>query len=277
MKKKSILQKAYNNYEFLNSKSAREIRILAEFLEPKARFEQRKVKDTIVFFGSARILPEDVARKNLNIVKKENNSDQEQLRRCEKDLENSRYYEDALELSKRLTEWSNKRYDKGNRPIICSGGGPGIMEAASKGAYLANGDSIGLNISLPYEQFSNPYIGDDLNFEFHYFFMRKFWFAYLAKAMVIFPGGFGTLDELMEVFTLIQTEKVQKSIKIIVYDRKFWSQIISFDKLYENNMICKRDLDLFSFCDSVDEMEEELMSFFMKQEKHTNNNDHFDD
>ncbi len=269
MKKPKPL-KAYKNHQFLMSPDAREIRILSEFLEPKARFKRNKIKDTIVFFGSARTLPHDIARKNIEILKKEGSTDQDQIKKCEKDLENSIYYEDAVELAMRLTTWSLKRYNKNNRLVVCSGGGPGIMEAANKGASLAGGMSIGLNISLPFEQYSNPYIEDELNFEFHYFFMRKFWFAYLAKAMVIFPGGFGTLDELMEILTLVQTEKIKKEIKILIYDRKYWANILNLEKLAEYNMISKNDLELFQFCDSIDEMEEQLISFFMKQEKIAN-------
>ncbi len=265
--KKPKPSKAYKNHEFLMSPDAREIRILSEFLEPKARFRRNKIKDTIVFFGSARIIPRHIAEKNLEILKKEDNPDQDMIKKCKKDLENSRYYEDAVELSKRITSWCLKRYNTPDRLVICSGGGPGIMEAANKGASLAGGMSIGLNISLPFEQFSNPYIDDKLNFEFHYFFMRKFWFAYLAKAMVIFPGGFGTLDELMELLTLVQTEKIKKGIKILIYDRKYWSNILNFEKLAEYNMISESDLDLFKFCDSIEELEEELITYFMKEEK----------
>ncbi len=264
--------KAYKNLKFLMSPAAREIRILSEFLEPKSRFMQKKIKDTIVFFGSARIMPKSIAQKNLEILKKSKKPDPGQLKKCKIDLKNSAYYEDAVELSKRLTEWSINRYGKNNRLLICSGGGPGIMEAANKGASLAGGSSIGLNISLPFEQTSNPYIDEELNFEFHYFFMRKFWFAYLAKAMVIFPGGFGTLDELFEILTLIQTGKIKKGIKIIIYDTKYWSEIINLKKLSEYKMISESDLDLFKFCDTVDEMEEQLISFFIEQEKLSNSN-----
>ncbi len=271
MKKPKPL-KAYKNHKFLMSSDAREIRILSEFVEPKARFRHNKIKDTVVFFGSARIIPRHIAEKNLKVLKEADNADPKQIKKCKKDLENSRYYEDAVELSKRITSWSLKRYNAANRLVVCSGGGPGIMEAANKGASLAGGMSIGLNISLPFEQFSNPFIDDELNFEFHYFFMRKFWFAYLAKAMVIFPGGFGTLDELMELLTLIQTEKVKKDIKILIYDRKYWSNIIDFEKLAEYNMISESDLELFQFCDSVEEMEEQLIAYFMKKEKLSDTN-----
>ena len=262
--KKSKPQKAYKNIDFLTSPDARELRILSEFVEPKSRFRKSNIKDTIVVFGSARLLPKEIAEKNLNVIKKQSDPDAKQLAKAEKELENSRYYEDAVEFSKRMTSWSIKRYGPANRLLICSGGGPGIMEASNKGASLAGGKSIGLNISLPFEQFANPYIDDELNFEFHYFFMRKFWFAYLSKAMVIFPGGFGTLDELMEILTLVQTGKIKKPMKILIYDRKFWNQIINFDNLVKNYTISEEDLQLFEFCDSVDEMEEKLIDFFIK-------------
>ncbi|MBS4012801.1 MAG: TIGR00730 family Rossman fold protein [Bacteroidetes bacterium] len=257
--------KAYKNLDFLMSPDARELRILSEFVEPKSRFSRNKIKDTIVFFGSARILPEDIARKNLELLRNQKEPDVKELKKCEKELENSRYYEDAVELAKRLTKWSINKYGANNRLLICSGGGPGIMEAANKGAKLAGGKSIGLNISLPYEQFANPYIDDELNFEFHYFFMRKFWFAYLAKAMIIFPGGFGTLDELMEILTLVQTGKIKKPMKILIYDRKYWDQIINIDNLVNNYTISESDLNLFEFCESVDEMEEKIVSFFSEK------------
>jgi uncharacterized protein (TIGR00730 family) len=256
-------QKAYKNIDFLMSPDARELRILSEFVEPKSRFQKNKIKDTIVIFGSARILPEEIAKKNLEIILKQDNPDPKLIKKGEKELENSRYYEDTVELAKRLTTWSIKHYNTTNRLLICSGGGPGIMEAANKGAALAGGKSIGLNISLPFEQFANPYIEDDLNFEFHYFFMRKFWFAYLSRAIVIFPGGFGTLDELMEILTLIQTGKIKKPMKILIYDKKYWDQIINIDKLVENYTISESDLELFEFCETVDEMEEKLISFFL--------------
>ncbi len=266
-KKKPKPEKAYKNIDFLMSPEARELRILSEFVEPRSRFLKSKIRDTIVVFGSARLIPEETAKKNLEILKKQQGPCPKQLQKAEMDLKNSRYYEDAVEFSKRMTTWSIKRYKASNRLLICTGGGPGIMEAANKGASLAGGKSIGLNISLPFEQFSNPYIDDDLNFEFHYFFMRKFWFAYLSRAMVIFPGGFGTLDELMEILTLVQTGKIKKPITILIYDRKFWNEIVNFDNLVKNHTISESDLKLFEFCDSVDEMEEKLIDFFMKLER----------
>jgi hypothetical protein len=175
------------------------------------------------------------------------------LRKAQHSVQMSRYYEDAVELSRRLTEWSMNLETSANRFIICTGGGPGIMEAANKGAKKAGGYSIGLNISIPFEQFVNRYVTKELSFEFHYFFMRKFWFAYLAKALVTFPGGFGTMDEFFEIITLIQTDKIKKKMLLVVYDEKYWRNIINFDALVANAVISPSDMNLFSFCDNVDD------------------------
>jgi uncharacterized protein (TIGR00730 family) len=213
--------------------------------------------DTIVFFGSARLKAKKDALKDYNKIKSSNPGKMEdfasKLREAQNYLDMSRYYEDAVELSKRLTEWSMNLETSANRFIVCTGGGPGIMEAANKGAKKAGGYSIGLNISIPFEQFVNKYVTQDLSFEFHYFFMRKFWFAYLSKALVIFPGGFGTMDELFEIITLVQTDKIRKKLAVIIYDRKYWNKIINFDALVELGMIGKTDLNLFTMCDTIDE------------------------
>lgn len=258
-------EKAYKNLEFLNSSDARIIRILAEFLEPKQRFENQKVYDTIVFFGSARTKNPDQANKELQSVLdrlskadiKDDPALMEELDHAKNQVFLSSYYQDGVELARRMTKWS-KSLDSVYRFVVCSGGGPGMMEAANMGALEAGGMSIGLNISLPMEQGSNPYITPDLNFEFHYFFMRKFWFVYLAKALIIFPGGFGTLDELFEVLTLIQTEKVLKRMPIVIYGSEYWKQIINFDNMLKYGVISKADLDLLEFCDTVDEAFEYL-------------------
>lgn len=258
-------EKAYKNLEFLNSSDARIIRILAEFLEPKQRFKNQDVYDTIVFFGSARTKNPEEAKKELEsalgrISQADNKDDpvlMGELEHAKNQVFISRYYQDAVELARRMTEWS-KSLDSVHRFVVCSGGGPGMMEAANKGALEAGGMSIGLNISLPMEQGSNPYITPDLNFEFHYFFMRKFWFVYLAKALIIFPGGFGTLDELFEVLTLIQTEKVLKRLPIVIYGSEYWKQIINFDNMVKYGVISREDLDLLQFCDTVDEAFEYL-------------------
>ena len=267
-KKKASVLPAYSNHEFMNSAGARELRILSEFIEPKLRFSKNKIIDTIVFFGSARIKSEKEAKAKLRELKKSDKKTsrkyKDELVAAERMLLMSRYYEDAVELSKRLTEWSMKLSKEEKRFIVCSGGGPGIMEAANKGAKLAGGDSIGLNISIPFEQFGNKYLKPESTFEFHYFFMRKFWFVYLAKALIVFPGGFGTLDEFMEVLTLMQTKKIKKDMKVIIYDEKFWKQIINFDKLIEFGTVSKSDMKLFDFCSTVDEVFNKVTGHFEK-------------
>jgi len=273
MKKQSEPVKAYNNLDFLNSADGRTIRMLSEFYEPRARFRKNKIVDTIVFFGSARILSRKDALKLLNQAKKEKSSiSKKKFEHALRLLEMSQYYEDAVELSKKLTEWSMALPVDEKRFIICSGGGPGIMEAANKGAKLAGGHSIGLNISIPYEQFVNKYVDPELAFEFHYFFMRKFWFVYLAKALVAFPGGFGTMDELMEVTTLLQTHKVTKPIKIVIYGENYWREIIDFDALIEHGMINKEDKKIFDFASTVDEAFEKITTHFKKHYLNNHNN-----
>jgi uncharacterized protein (TIGR00730 family) len=258
--------KAYKNLQFLNGPDAVTIRILSEFLEPMSRFQREGIKNTIVFFGSARFLSREMASKKLklfqsNLKGRKNLTlrDKTKLEKLQTDLRTSIYYEDAVRLSSLLTKWS-QRIKPANRYVICSGGGPGIMEAANRGAYEAGGRSIGLNISLPMEQYTNAYITPTLNFEFHYFFMRKLWFMYLADALVMFPGGYGTMDELMEVLTLLQTRKVKKVIPVILYGTKYWSEVINFEALLRHRTILKRDLKLFRFADSPDEAYQFLRS-----------------
>jgi hypothetical protein len=248
--------KAYHNLKFLNSPGARSLRILSEYSEPLERIRRYKINHTIVFFGSARTLPRKKALENLSSLRANTNTNSRlpkklsrQLKDAEVDLEMSKYYEDTVELAYLLTKWA-KGLKKPNKFIVCSGGGPGIMEAANKGASKAKGYSMGLNISLPFEQFPNMYISPELNFEFHYFFMRKFWFAYLAKALVIMPGGFGTLDELFEILTLLQTGKLHKKMSVIVYGKEFWDKIVNFDNLVSTNVISKNDLKLFKFANT---------------------------
>ena len=248
--------KAYKNAEFLNSPQARTIRILAEYLEPESRFEKYNIQDTVVFFGSARIQPPEKARQHRDGLLQQGASESA-LRMAEARLSIANYYRDAVELARMITAWSKDIYTRnqciGRRFIVCSGGGPGIMEAANRGASEAGGYSIGLNISLPFEQEPNPHISRELNFEFHYFFVRKFWLAYLAKALIIFPGGFGTLDEMMEILTLVQTEKITKSMPIILFGSSYWKGIINFQALADWGMISPEDLDLFTFCDTPEE------------------------
>jgi len=214
---------AYKNEDFLKGPDARPMRILSEYLEPLSHFRRQRIRDTIVFFGSARI---------------------------REDGPLSEYYRDARILAAMLTAWATTFRERTYRFVVCTGGGPGIMEAANRGAADAKGKTIGLNIGLPFEQFPNRYITGELNFEFHYFFMRKFWFAYLSKALVIFPGGFGTLDELFEILTLVQTKKLAKKITIILYGTNFWKEIVNFDALVKYGTISQDDLDLFHFADS---------------------------
>lgn len=266
--KQKTLLKAYENIDFLNSSDARILRMLAEFLQPQSRFRKLRIIDTVVFFGSARLMSKRDSTKVYNKFKtinpKETSRLAEELRAAQRLVEMSKYYEDTVELSRRLTEWSMNLKTKTNRFIVCTGGGPGIMEAANKGAKLAGGYSVGLNISIPFEQFINKYVSQDLSFEFHYFFMRKFWFAYLAKALIVFPGGFGTMDEFFELLTLIQTGKIKKKLLLVVYDKKYWSNMINFNGLVENGVISKSDLNLFSFCNTVDEAFNLIINHFKK-------------
>jgi len=240
---------AYLNQDFIEEREGRPLRILSEYLEPDARFEAQHVEDTIVFLGSARLLPKDVAEAKLAEAKKDNGD----VRRAELDLEMSRYYEDARCLARRLTEWS-KNLDGGKkRFVLCTGGGPGIMEAGNRGASEAKGLNMGFNITLPFEQHQNPYVTRQLSFEFRYFFMRKFWFMYLAKAIVTFPGGFGTMDEFFESLTLIQTGKVSKKLPMVLFGKGFWNEVMNLDAMVKYGTISPEDLDLFMFTDSVDE------------------------
>lgn len=252
-------EKAYKNLEFLNSREARIIRILAEYLEPLTRFQKYHVEDTIVFFGSSRLTDRETARKELDkLVSQYEQSPTEEhrrlLKKAEKRYELSQYYEDARTLSRMLTEWSLNLHNTQRRFLITSGGGPGIMEAANRGAYeIPGGRSVGLNISIPSEQDCNPYITEELNFEFHYFFTRKFWFIYLAKALVVFPGGFGTMDELWEVLTLLQTKKIEKKMPVVLYSEDYWKRFINFDMLVEEMMIEPEDLNLIQFSNTPEE------------------------
>ena len=260
-------KKAYENDNFLNSADGRVLRMLAEYLHPKSKFRKHKIMDTIVFFGSARLKSKRDALADFRKINKMNPKAfgfAQKLRYSQLMVDMSRYYEDAVELSRRLTEWSLNLDTTANRFIVCTGGGPGIMEAANKGAKKAGGYSVGLNISIPFEQFVNRYVTPDLSFEFHYFFMRKFWFAYLSKALIIFPGGFGTMDECFEVLTLVQTEKIKKKLLMVIYDEKYWKSIINFDVLVEKGMISESDLKLLNFCSSIDEVFDKVVKHLEK-------------
>jgi uncharacterized protein (TIGR00730 family) len=249
---------AYLDPQFLESEEARPLRILAEYLEPLGRFKAQDIQDTVVFFGSARIHSREAAEHALEQVMRAADSRvggdiDPKLIRIRKAVEWSRYYEEARELAKMLTEWSSTLDSEHHRFVVTSGGGPGIMEAANRGAHEAGGKSIGLNIKLPFEQGANPYITDGLQFEFHYFFMRKFWFAYLAKSLVVFPGGFGTLDEMFEILTLMQTEKLEKQIQIILYGTDYWDQILRLEPMAEWGAIGEHDMSLLQRTNTPDE------------------------
>jgi len=241
--------KAYRSQSFLTSTAARPLRILSEYLEPKSRFDHYKVEDTIVFFGSSRIVSPEQADKDLAAARQAGDD----LTGPETARALCRYYEATRELAYRVTEWSKALGQGERRFVVCSGGGPGIMEAANRGASQAKGLNVGLTISLPMEEGYNPHITRELQFEFHYFFMRKFWFAYLAKAVVVMPGGFGTLDELFEVLTLVQTGKIRKYMPIVLFGRDYWEQVVDFDALARFGTINAKDIDLCFRTDSVDE------------------------
>jgi uncharacterized protein (TIGR00730 family) len=259
---------AYHDEEFLESTDARPIRLLAEYLEPLRRFRQQNIQDTVVFFGSARVHSRREAQRALKALQKKRGpraKDYELLlKRSRKAVEWSRYYEEARELAHQLTQWSLSLEDPHRRFVVCSGGGPGIMEAANRGAFEAGGKTVGLNIRLPFEQGPNRYITKGLHFEFHYFFMRKFWFAYLAKALVIFPGGFGTIDEMFEILTLAQTRKLSKKLLVILYGTDYWNEVFDLKPLVEWGAINPEDLDLLVRVDSADDAFEELKAFLTK-------------
>jgi uncharacterized protein (TIGR00730 family) len=240
---------AYRNVQFLESSEARPLRILSEYIEPKARFDHYNVKDTIVFFGSARFKPRDQAEAELAEVRRRGGD----LRSAERALENAAYYEAARELAHRLTVWSKGLAGQGRRFVVCSGAGPGVMEAANRGASEAKGINLGLGITLPFEPTDNTHITRELSLEFHYFFMRKFWFTYLAKAVVVMPGGFGTMDELFELLTLVQTGKVRKVMPIVLFGTDYWNRVIDFEALVDYGTIDRKDLELMMRTDSVDE------------------------
>jgi uncharacterized protein (TIGR00730 family) len=241
--------KAYLKESFLNAADARPLRILAEYLEPKSRLARHRIEDTIVFMGSARLASREQAQAELEAAQAAG----EDLARAQMRLAMSRYYEDARELARRLTEWSKQLGDEDRRFVVCTGGGPGIMEAANRGASEARGQNVGLTISIPVEEFDNRYVTRELSFHFHYFFMRKFWFAYLAKALIVFPGGFGTLDELFEILTLRQTRKMRKHLSVVLFGSQYWDEVVNFDALVRHGTINAEDLKIFQRTDSVDE------------------------
>ncbi len=243
--------KAYENNDFIQSSDGRLLRIISEFIEPQSRLEDQKISDTIVFFGSARLKSQEEATEILQQA--EAGKGDIPLHEAQALLAMSRYYEQARSLAAKLTEWSKELEENRRRFVVCTGGGPGIMEAANRGASEAKGKNMGFNISLPFEQHSNPWITNSLNFDFHYFFMRKFWFAYLAKAIIIFPGGFGTFDELFEILTLIQTQKMEKKVPLILFGNAFWDEVLNMKSLAKWGVISPEDLDLFYRTDNVED------------------------
>jgi hypothetical protein len=264
---------AYENADFLKSPEGRMLRILAEYQEPMARFRRERIQDTVVFFGSARFRALDVANSELELLANTGSAqpapEEEQpasaeeiesgeasaqkLKLAEAAVEMAQYYEDARQLAGMVATWAKTLPGRRHRFVVTSGGGPGIMEAANRGAYEAGCKTIGLNIKLPFEQHPNPYITRALNFDFHYFFMRKYWFAYLAKALVVFPGGFGTLDEMFELLTLAQTRKLAKRITVVIYGSEYWKKVINMELLAEKGAIATADLELFRFADTPEE------------------------
>jgi uncharacterized protein (TIGR00730 family) len=249
---------AYQNEPFLNSPDGRILRMLAEYQEPLARFRREQIQDTVVFFGSARFQGSQQASEVLAALNQNHGSPspaelEQDLKRAQAGVNMARYYEDARKLAHMLTKWSIQIPARRHRFVVTTGGGPGIMEAANLGAHEAGGKSIGLNIQLPFEQYPNQYITPALNFQFHYFFMRKFWFAYLAKALVIFPGGFGTMDELFEILTLAQTDKLAKKILVIIYGSEYWNRVINFQAFVDAGTVSPQDLDLIKPADSPEQ------------------------
>jgi hypothetical protein len=252
----------HENSTFMQSTPARPIRILAEYIHPLAQLKKEGIGDTIVMFGSARIESHETAAarytrlKTANVAKMSKVKLKEHhlaLRGAKSALEMSRYYEEARQLAHKLTTWALSLGPRPRRFVVCSGGGPGIMEAANRGAYEAGGKSIGLSIELPHEQFANPYISPELSFNFHYFFMRKLWFAQIAKALIVFPGGFGTMDELWEMMTLSQTDKMPKHTLILIYGRRYWNDILNLKAMVRWGTINQSEFNQLQFADNVDE------------------------
>jgi len=259
----------HEDHKFLSSTPARPIRILAEYLHPLTQLKKEGIGDTIVMFGSARVDSHETAAARTTRLKQEKTGKMSAkklqnhrwaLREAKSALEMSRYYEEARQLSHRLTTWALSLGPRPRRFVMCSGGGPGIMEAANRGAYEAGGKSVGLSIELPHEQFANPYISPELSFNFHYFFMRKLWFAQIAKALIVFPGGFGTMDELWEMMTLSQTGKMPKHTLILIYGRKYWDEVLNLKAMVRWGTISRSDFDQLQFADNVDEAFEAIRS-----------------
>src|ERR1700752_5454246 len=260
---------AYKNEPFLSSPDGRILRILAEYQEPLSRFRREQIQDTVAFFGSARFQGGAAAKKNFTAVERNEAKAPAQqhaanLKTASAAVDMARYYEDARRLAHLLTKWSIQIPARRRRFVVTTGGGPGIMEAANLGAHEAGGKTIGLNINLPFEQMPNPYITASLNFEFHYFFMRKFWFAYLAKALVIFPGGVGPMDELFEILTLAQTQRLAKKILVVIYGSEYWNRVVNFQAMVDAGTISPEDLDQFKIVDTPEDAFEYLRNGLTK-------------
>jgi uncharacterized protein (TIGR00730 family) len=262
MKPQHAPKVAYEDPKFLAGVPARPIRIVAEYIHPLVQLKSEGIGDTIVMFGSARIESHETAQARYTRLKgakvsrmssEDRNRHRAALRSAKSSLEMSRYYEEARQLSYKLTNWALTLGPKPRRFVVCSGGGPGIMEAANRGAYEAGGKSIGLSIELPHEQFANPYISPELSFNFKYFFMRKLWFAQIAKALIVFPGGFGTMDELWEMLTLLQTGKLPKRNLILIYGRKYWDEVLNWKAMVRWGTINEQEYEMLQFADTVDE------------------------
>ena len=263
---------AHRNSDFMESVTARPIRILGEYLDPLARFRREGIGDTIVMFGSARILPRDGALAHLRVVRraergKRSAASRERFHAAQRQVEMSRYYEEARELARRITRWARRFGDRPRRFVICSGGGPGIMEAANRGAAEAGGKSVGLAIEIPHEQRPNRFISSELSFQFHYFFMRKLWFAQLAQALIVFPGGFGTMDELWEMLTLTQTRKMSRRNLILIYGRPYWDEVLNWKAMLRWGTIHPKEYSLLQFADTVPEAFSRVTRWLLRHHK----------
>ncbi len=277
MKSFEMEQLAYLNPRFVKSTPGRPLRILAEYIDPLTRLQTEGIADTIVMFGSARILPRDravqqLARTRRSVGRRRDAGALTRLRAARDRVAMSRYYEEARQLAARITAWSLTFGEQPRRFVICSGGGPGIMEAANRGATEAGGKTVGLGIELPHEQHLNPYISRGLGINFHYFFMRKLWFAQIAKALIVFPGGFGTMDELWEMLTLMQTGKLGRHHLVLIYGRSYWDRVLHWREMVRWGTIDDKEYGVLQFADTVDEAFERVKAGLVKHHLRLNPN-----